>query len=90
MVSGVRKKWTKRDSREKVNNKIFVDISNYEKILKEIMRIKIITPSSLVERFHMTCSASKYILKLLHEQNIILAKMDNAKQKIYKVRESNL
>mmetsp|Transcript_5326 Transcript_5326/g.8520 ORF Transcript_5326/g.8520 Transcript_5326/m.8520 type:complete len:90 (+) Transcript_5326:46-315(+) len=82
-----RKKWSKRDAKEKLNNKAFIDISTYEKIIREVLKSKVATNSLLVERFHITSSISKKILDILYHEKLLIQRINTAKQKLYKIRK---
>merc|ERR1712054_28855 len=45
-----KKKWSKGKVREKVANKVLFDDETYTRFLAEIPKMKLITPSALVER----------------------------------------
>jgi small subunit ribosomal protein S25e len=78
-----RKKWSKGKSKEKSNNLILIDNENYDRILREIFKNKILTPSNLTERFHISCSLSKKILNDLVKQRLIVEIKKSNKQSIY-------
>ena len=50
---------------------MLIDKEAYEKILKEVFKNKLSTPSVLCERFHITASLAKKILTNLCEKNVI-------------------
>nr|UXY87748.1 40S ribosomal protein S25 [Cryptomonas curvata] len=78
-----RKKWSKGKSKEKTNNLILIDSENYDRILREIFKNKVLTPSNLSERFHISCSLSKKILKDLANKKLIFELKKSSKQSIY-------
>ncbi|AFP65594.1 40S ribosomal protein S25 (nucleomorph) [Chroomonas mesostigmatica CCMP1168] len=78
-----KKKWSKSKTKEKINNKVLIDKEEYEKILKEIYKTKVMTPSNLSERFHISCSLSKKILSDLFEKNVIKLNNNLNKQLVY-------
>jgi small subunit ribosomal protein S25e len=78
-----RKKWSKGKSKEKANNLILIDNENYERILREIFKNKVLTPSNLTERFHISCSLSKKILNDLAKKKLIIEMKKSSKQTLY-------
>ena len=83
MVDIKRKKWSKGKSKEKSNHLVFIDNENYERILREIFKNKVLTPSNLTERFHISCSLSKKILKDLAKKKLIVHIKECNKQSIF-------
>ncbi len=69
--------------KEKVNNQYFIDTKLYERILKEISKDKLITPSSLTARFRISCSLAKKILLELSKKKFIKAIRISAKESIF-------
>ena len=78
-----RKKWSKSRSKEKTNNMVLIDKDIYERILKEIIKNKVSTPTVLIERFHITHSLAKKIFNELVNLNMVLEYTRSSKQSIY-------
>jgi Fe-S cluster assembly ATP-binding protein len=57
-----KKKWSKAKSRDKVANKILFDQDTYDRLQGEIPKMKLITPSALVERLKISASLAKKAL----------------------------
>merc|ERR1711970_422508 len=71
MAQQKKKKWSQTRIKEKVDNQNFIDIKTYERIIKEISKDKLITPSILTTRFRISCSLAKKILIDLSEKQVI-------------------
>lgn len=65
-------KWSKGKMREKVANKVLFDEEMYNnRLLTEIPKSKLITPSSLVERLKINGSLARAALRELKEKGLI-------------------
>lgn len=65
-------KWSKGKMREKVANKVLFDEETYNnRLLTEIPKSKLITPSSLVERLKINGSLARAALRELKEKGLI-------------------
>jgi len=49
--------------KEKLNNQVFIDAKTCEKIEKDLLKEKVLTPSILSGKFHISFSLSKKIIK---------------------------
>nr|UXY87257.1 40S ribosomal protein S25 [Cryptomonas sp.] len=78
-----RKKWSKGKSKEKSNNMVLIDRETYERVIKEVCKNKLLTPSNLTERFHISCSLAKKIFKNLVSYDLISEFKRSNKQSIY-------
>mmetsp|Transcript_10299 Transcript_10299/g.20601 ORF Transcript_10299/g.20601 Transcript_10299/m.20601 type:complete len:88 (+) Transcript_10299:14-277(+) len=78
-----KKKWSKGNIKEKSNNQVFLDKTAFEKILNELLKYKIISPSVLTEKFRISCSLAKQILRELFNLEIIREINKSSKQLIY-------
>ncbi|KAJ8440539.1 hypothetical protein Cgig2_028668 [Carnegiea gigantea] len=54
------KKWSKGKQKEKVNNMVLFDQATYDKMLSEIPKAKLITPSTLSERLRLIRKLRKW------------------------------
>merc|ERR1712216_288844 len=82
MAQQKKKKWSQTRIKEKVDNQNFIDIKSYERIIKEISKDKLITPSILTTRFRISCSLAKknfnrFIREASHQKNKIFVKRIN-------------
>ncbi|EWM24294.1 hypothetical protein NSK_007629 [Nannochloropsis salina CCMP1776] len=67
-----KKKWSKGKMREKVANKVLFDEEMYtNRLLTEIPKSKLITPSALVERLKINGSLARAALRELKEKGLI-------------------
>ncbi|CAM9327982.1 unnamed protein product, partial [Heterosigma akashiwo] len=66
-----KKKWSKGKVREKMANKVLYDEDTYERLLTEIPKMKLITPSALVERLKVNGALARASLLELHEKGLI-------------------
>mmetsp|Transcript_88 Transcript_88/g.143 ORF Transcript_88/g.143 Transcript_88/m.143 type:complete len:113 (-) Transcript_88:78-416(-) len=78
-----KKKWSKGKVREKMANKVLFDNDTYERLQKEIPKMKLITPSALVERLKVNAALARAALKDLDERGIIKMVAHHSSQQIY-------
>ena len=57
--------------KDKLNNAVFLDSKQYEKIAKEIPKVLSITRSILAEKYKVNGSVARGILKDLHSKGLI-------------------
>ncbi|XP_044483111.1 40S ribosomal protein S25-3-like isoform X2 [Mangifera indica] len=50
-----KKKWSKGKQKEKVNNMVLFDQATYDKLLSEVPKYKLVTPSVLSDRLRVQC-----------------------------------
>ncbi|KAG0582071.1 hypothetical protein M758_3G030800 [Ceratodon purpureus] len=53
-----KKKWSKGKQKEKVNNMVLFDQGTYDKLLAEVPKFKLVTPSVLSDRLRVSNSPS--------------------------------
>ena len=58
-------KWSEEKEKEKVNNMVLFDKPTYDKLLSEVPKFKLITPSILSNRLRVRMSLITYSLCLL-------------------------
>mmetsp|Transcript_21481 Transcript_21481/g.29541 ORF Transcript_21481/g.29541 Transcript_21481/m.29541 type:complete len:109 (-) Transcript_21481:102-428(-) len=78
-----KKKWNKGKLREKMNSKVLFDEDGWLRLQAEVPKMKLITPSALVERLKINGSLARAACKLLAEEGKISAVETHHKQKIY-------
>lgn len=61
-------KWSKGKVRDKLNNLVLFDKPTYEKLYKEVVNYKLITPSVVSERLKVRASLAKKALDELHSK----------------------
>ena len=83
-----KKKWSKGKSRDKLNNAPLFDKATYAKLVDEVPKYKLITPSIVSERLKVRGSLARFGLKELHEKGLIKLVDQHGSQVIY-TRNSN-
>ena len=66
-----KKSWTKVKVKEKLNNAVFLEEKQYERVLKEVPKILCITRAVLCEKFKVGGSIARAIIKDLYKKNLI-------------------
>merc|ERR1712018_222237 len=66
-----KKKWSKGKVKEKLANLVMFDKPTYDKLLKEIPKAKLITPSVVSERLKVNGSVAKAAIRHLEEKGYI-------------------
>uniref|UniRef100_A0A914I567 Small ribosomal subunit protein eS25 n=1 Tax=Globodera rostochiensis TaxID=31243 RepID=A0A914I567_GLORO len=66
-----KKKWSKGKVRDKLSNMVLFDQATYDKLYKEIISVKLITPSVVSERLKVRASLAKAGLDELHQKGLI-------------------
>ncbi|KAH8058160.1 hypothetical protein JL722_6011 [Aureococcus anophagefferens] len=66
-----KKKWSKGKVREKMANKVLFDEDTCARLLAEIPKMKLITPSALVERLKVNGALARAAIKELQEKGLI-------------------
>lgn len=61
-------KWSKGKNKDKVNNQVLFDKAGYEKLLAEVPKYKMITPSVLSDRLRVrfSCISEERLCRLIH------------------------
>jgi small subunit ribosomal protein S25e len=78
-----KKKWNKGKLREKLNAKVLFDEDGWNRLQAEVPKMKLITPSALVERLKINSSLARAACKLLAEEGKIAPVEIHHSQKIY-------
>ena len=66
-----KKKWSKGKNRDQVVNKVLFDEDTYARLLAEVPKMKLITPSALVERLKINGALARAAIKELQEKGLI-------------------
>ena len=66
-----KKSWTKVKVKEKLNNAVFLDEKQYERMLKEVPKILCITRAILCEKFKVGGSIARALIKDLAKKGLI-------------------
>merc|ERR1712070_1181287 len=69
---GKKKKWSKGKMREKLNNLVLFDKPTLDKLIKEIPKAKLITPSIISERLKVNGAVARLGIRHLLEQDLIM------------------
>ncbi|XP_038986689.1 40S ribosomal protein S25-like [Phoenix dactylifera] len=78
-----KKKWSKGKQKEKVNNAVLFDQAGYDKMLSEVPKYKMITPSVLSDRLRVNGSLARRAIKDLMARGSIRMVSAHASQQIY-------
>ncbi|CAK9869671.1 unnamed protein product [Sphagnum jensenii] len=78
-----KKKWSKGKQKEKVNNMVLFDQATYDKLLVEVPKYKLITPSVLSDRLRISGSLARRAIKELMAKGTIRLVAAHANQQIY-------
>ncbi|KAJ7527676.1 hypothetical protein O6H91_16G066000 [Diphasiastrum complanatum] len=78
-----KKKWSKGKQKEKVNNMVLFDQGTYDKLLSEVPKYKLITPSVLSDRLRITGSLARKAIKELMSRGSIRLVSAHSTQQIY-------
>merc|ERR1712087_160693 len=66
-----KKKWSKGKVKEKLANLVMFDKATYDRLLKEIPKAKLITPSVVSERLKVNGSVARAAIRHLEEKGMI-------------------
>merc|ERR1711874_365391 len=66
-----KKKWSKGKVKEKLANMVMFDKATYDKMLKEILKAELITPSVVRERLKANGSVAREAIRHLEEKGLI-------------------
>ncbi|KXZ55502.1 hypothetical protein GPECTOR_2g1051 [Gonium pectorale] len=80
---GKRKKWSKGKMKEKVNNAVLFDKAVYEKLLNEVPKYKMISPSVLADRLRIGGSLARAAIKELVNKGLIKPLVAHHSQLVY-------
>lgn len=78
-----KKKWSKGKLREKMNAKVLFDEDGWKRLQDEVPKMKLITPSALVERLKINGSLARAACKFLLEEGKISKVEAHHAQQIY-------
>ncbi|OXB70816.1 UNVERIFIED_CONTAM: hypothetical protein H355_011103 [Colinus virginianus] len=65
------KKWSKGKSKDKLNNMVLFDEATYKKLLQEIPKARLITPSIVCERLKVNASLARQAIRFLCQNGYI-------------------
>merc|ERR1711982_297165 len=67
-----KKSWTKTKVKEKLNNAVFLDDKQFERMLKEVPKILCVTRALLIEKFKIGGSIARALIKELSKRGLIV------------------
>ncbi|GMG99485.1 hypothetical protein Nepgr_001325 [Nepenthes gracilis] len=73
-----KKKWSKGKQKEKVNNMVLLDQGTYDKLISEVPKYKLITPSILSDRLRINGSLARRAIKDLMARGSIRMGLSSA------------
>ena len=80
---GKKKKWSKGKMKEKVNNLVLFDKATYDKLIQEVPKYKMITPSILSDRLRINGSLARAAIRHLVDEGAIRPIVESHHQYIY-------
>ncbi|CAE7880625.1 rps25, partial [Symbiodinium sp. KB8] len=80
---GRRKKWNKGKTRERLNNAVLFDEENYQKLLKEVPKMKVITVANVSERLKITGSLARAAINELVSQGKVRSVVHHSSMLVY-------
>jgi small subunit ribosomal protein S25e len=78
-----KKKWNKGKAREKLVNEVLFKKATYERLVKEVPKMKLITPSTVAERLKINHSLCRAALRQLCNDGQIKQVAMSSRQHIY-------
>ncbi|KNA24561.1 hypothetical protein SOVF_014120 [Spinacia oleracea] len=78
-----KKKWSKGKQKEKVNNMVLFDQATYDKMLSDIPKAKLITPSTISERLRVNGSLARRAIRDLMSRDSVKMVSAHSSQPIY-------
>ena len=68
---GKKKKWSKGKTREKSNGQVLFDKDTYDRLYKEVPKMKVITIANIAERLKLTGSLARKAICELRDKKLI-------------------
>ncbi|KAI6243385.1 40S ribosomal protein S25 [Aphelenchoides fujianensis] len=78
-----KKKWSKGKVRDNLNNAVLFDKATYDKLHKEVVSAKLITPSVVSERLKVRASLATAVLRQLQNEGLIKCVVKHGSQLVY-------
>merc|ERR1712072_1266183 len=78
-----KKKWSKGKVREKLNNLVVFDQATYDRMLAEVSKFKLVTPSAISERLKVNGSLARRAITKLLEAGLIRPIEKHSRLSIY-------
>lgn len=67
-----KKSWTKVKVKEKLNNSVFLEKRDMEKVLKEVPKMLCVTRAALCEKFKISGSVARAIIKDFYAKSLLV------------------
>merc|ERR1711990_388841 len=67
-----KKSWTKTKVKEKLNNAVYLDDKQFERMLKEVPKILCVTRAVICEKFKVGGSVARALIKELSKRGVII------------------
>merc|ERR1712166_821075 len=78
-----KKKWSKGKVKEKLNNLVLFDKPTYDKMLNDVPKLKLITPSIISEKLKVSGALARKAVKELMAKNLIRPILEHKQQKVF-------
>ena len=78
-----KKKWSKGKVKEKLSNLVLFDKITYDKMLADVPKLKLITPSIISEKLKVNGSLARKAVRELVSKNLIRPILTHKQQSIY-------
>eukprot|EP00020_Sapocribrum_chincoteaguense_P008276 CAMPEP_0170740018 /NCGR_PEP_ID=MMETSP0437-20130122/5465_1 /TAXON_ID=0 /ORGANISM="Sexangularia sp." /LENGTH=109 /DNA_ID=CAMNT_0011078501 /DNA_START=43 /DNA_END=372 /DNA_ORIENTATION=- len=78
-----KKKWSKGKTREKLNNAVLFEQATYDKLMKDVPAMKVITPAVISDRMKITSSLARAALRELEQKGMIKRVIRHRGQVLY-------
>ncbi|KCZ80702.1 hypothetical protein H312_01864 [Anncaliia algerae PRA339] len=78
-----KKKWSSGKQKDVLRRKVYVDDETMAKIEKEIVKMSVVTKTSLAEKFNINVGVSQLLLELFESKGLIVSISKSATIKIY-------
>merc|ERR1739848_187682 len=78
-----KKKWSKGKSRDKLQNLCLFDKATFDRVMREVPKYKVITPSIVSDRMKIRGSLARRAIKELHSMGKIKMLIQHGAQMVY-------
>jgi small subunit ribosomal protein S25e len=79
----IEQKWSKAKAKEKLASGVLLDPENYKKLLAEVPKQRLITPSNLSEKYKLGGALARRVIRHLYEKGLIRKVTAHNAQVIY-------
>lgn len=78
-----KKKWSKGKTREKAQNMVLFDQPTWDRLIAEVPKMKLVSASTIVERFKVGGALARSAIRELAKRNLIRGVVVSAHQGVY-------